>query len=442
MKIAHLSDLHVTEGPRLADQAETLDGIVTDAIAASPDLWLIVGDLFGRTVPHRSTPAERAVLYPAIVRMAQVAPVVVCVGNHDVEIDLDALAHLGGDWPIRVVKRPDPHGTVVPTLAGPANLYVVPYPTKRWLLTSTDAPRSIAEQQAAVQEGLASLLQLWSVRIRHRRESHPAEPHVLVAHLQVAGSHVSGGEVLAGQEIELTRNQLDSLSVDYGALGHLHMRQEAAHRCWYPGSPWRNDYGEVDEKGWHLIEVFPPDADEERRFRFAVSTAPQAAYPGTGDRLPALVLRHASTCRELITLDYRWAADRDDGAPGWQLYPSPAALAAVKRSRAEVRMRLTVPEQWVGGCPWDLAVAEVRQLGAVRILQEKKIEPVLRVRAPLVAAARTDREKVQEYWKTLATEPDPHEAAAALACLEELLTSEDEAVLATTSALLAPAGAP
>ena len=441
MKIAHLSDLHVTAGPRLADQAETLDGIVTEALAAAPDLWLIVGDLFGRTVPHRSTPEERAVLYPAIVRMAQVAPVVVCVGNHDVEIDLDALAHLGGDWPIRVVKRAE--AMVVPTMAGPANLFVIPYPTKRWLLAGEDAPRSIAEQQAAVQERLAALLQLWSVRIRHRRESHPDEPHLLVAHLQVAGSHVSGGEVLAGQEIELTRNQLDGLPVDYGALGHLHMRQEAAHRCWYPGSPWRNDYGETDEKGWHAIEVFPPDADEERRFRFAVTVSPQAAYPGTGDRLPVLVQRHASTCRELVTLDYRWAADREDGAPGWLLYPSPASFAAVKRSRAEVRMRLTVPEQWVGGCPWDLEVAKLRDLGAVRILQEKKIEPVLRVRpsAVAVAAARTDREKVEAYWNTLATPPDPAEAAAALACLEELLTTEDEAVLATTKGLLA-AGAP
>lgn len=425
MRIAHLSDLHVTEGPRLEDQRETLEGIVDDALALDPHLWILAGDLYGRTVPHRSTPAERGVLFPAIVRMARHAPVVVIYGNHDHDPDLDGLAHLDGEWPIRVVKTAERFS--VDTMAGRAQVYAMPYLSKRWILAGQDPPRSLADAQARVEKVLGDLLQVWTMQIRSARATRPRDAHLLVAHLQVAGSMISGGEVLAGQEIELTRAQLEGLPVDYGALGHLHLRQEPALRCWYPGSPWRNDFGETDPKGWNLVEVDPQD----------LSGPGVDDYPAQPDRLHCRVTRIASTCRHLVTLDYRWASEDEEGTPRWMARPDQIQLDLVQQTRAEVRMRLVCPEQWIASCPWVEEVERVRALGAVRMTIEKKIEPVYRVRAPAVAAARSDVDKVQAFWGTLATPPNEAEQAAALACLQELLTTEDEEVARTTQRLLA-----
>ena len=438
MRIAHASDLHVTEGPRLADQAETLSGMVDAMLEARPDLVLLTGDFYGRTVPHRSTPAERAVLFPAVVRLAGVAPVVVVYGNHDHDPDLDALEHLGGEWPVIVVKTA--RVVEVPTPAGVAHVYAIPYPSKRWLLAGEDAPRGLAESQRLVGDRLGALVGLWAHRIRRRRVAAPAEVHVLAAHLQVAGSSTAGGEVLAGQEIELTPAQLDVLPVDYGALGHLHLRQEPALRCWYPGSPWRNDYGERDPKGWHLVDVHPGapwPLDQPLILRGLPNPdgGTTATYGGSGERHYTTVRRMPTRCRDFLTLDWRWAADHEDGAPRWITRPSDADLTAA--AGAEVRARLVVPEQWVAGCPWADELGRLALAGAHRVQAEKKIEPTLRVRAPEVAAAPNHREELLAYWRTLATQPDALEQQAALDLLAEMEAGDDEALTAETRAALA-----
>jgi exonuclease SbcD len=404
MRIAHLSDLHITDGPRLDDHRATLSAIVTAILAARPHLILLSGDIYGRTVPHRSTPGERAVLFPALVRLAEACPVAVIYGNHDFDPDLDVLSSLGGQWPIRVVKLGET--AEMQTEAGPASLYCLPYPTKRWLLAGTEAPRGLAEQQAAVEDRLRQLLTIWGMRIRAARKRAPAQPHIFLGHLQVGGSKTSGGEVLAGQEIELSSAALSDLPIDYGALGHLHLRQEVARRCWYAGSTWRNDFGERDPKGWQLVEL--------------------GEALGPDGRLPLTVEHRLSPCRDFVTLAYRWAADEEDGAPRWITRPTAAEIAAC--AGAEVRMRLTVPEQWVAGCPWDAEQQAVRTAGAHRLQVERVVEPRLRVRAPAVAEAPSLDAKLRAYWATLGTPPLDVEQASALDGLEELGRCTDEEI--------------
>ena len=424
MRIAHLADPHVTEGARLADQAATLAAVVDDILAAEPDLILVAGDLYGHEVPHRSTPRERAVLYPAIVRLASQAPVVVVVGNHDVAEDVAGVQHLGGAWPIVVVA--DARAITVDTLAGPCHVYAMAYPTKRALLAGEAIEGGMAGAQRAIEERLRVLLAMWGHRMRTRRAAAPAEAHVVLAHVQVSGCRTSGGEVLAGQEIELTRHELDGLPADYIALGHIHLRQEVAVRAWYPGSPWRNDFGEKDVKGWHLVHVGPVDV--------ARAHAPlgEGAYPAVpGERAAVYVEHHASPCRDFVTLHYRWAADHDEGVPRWITRPTDAEIASC--AGAEVKLVLVVPEQWVSGCPWADEVARVEAL-AHRVKQERKIEPRLRMRAPEVAAAIDAPTKMRAFWGTLATAPDANEQAAAIDALAEIDTRTDEEIAADSLA--------
>ncbi len=426
MRICAFGDLHITSGPRLEDHRSTLNAIVTDMLATDPDVVLLGGDIFGTTVPYKSTPAERDVLYPELVRLANVAPIVVVAGNHCDGTDIGALVHLGGTYPIHVVSGAE--AIAVQTPRGVCNVYTLAYPWKRWLLEGEAIAGGAVGAQAAIEERLGLILGMWGHRIRRRRATHPNEPHVGLMHVQVGGAKTSGGEVLAGQEIELSRAMLDGVPFDFIGLSHLHMWQEVAERAHYASSTWRNDHSETDRKGWlrvqvarHLDEIALPLGREHAR-----------QYFEGGERLAATVEHYASPCRTFATLDYRWAADREDGAPRWIERPSPERIASC--ADAEVRMRLVVPEQWVSGCPWADEVAAVKRI-AHRVKEERTIEPVLRVRAPEVAAAVTDVEKLQAYWKTTGTELSPAERAMGLAVMEELDTCDDAAIAAALAAL-------
>jgi len=389
VKIAHLADLHITEGPRLDDQRDVLARIIDDARRLGPpDLWIIAGDLTGRAVPHRPSPAERAVLEPALVQMAEIAPVVVVAGNHDHTMALLRLADLGGIFPIQVFTIAA--AVTVSTPAGPVEIYALPYPTKRWLLAGQDAPRGVAETREAVSAALAALLRAWAGRVAEIRAEHPTRQQIGVGHFNVAGSRTAGGEILAAHEIELSRTELEALDVDYGALGHIHLNQRFGN-WYYPGSPWRLDFGEIEPlKQWHMVEI--------------------NGYTE--------VLGHDTHCRAFVTFTYRWAADDDDSEPRWTARPTPGQLAEVPG--AEVRLRVTMPETWAASVPLADEVERIEAAGAHRIIIERIVEPVLRVRAPSVASAATIPEKIAEYWQIVASPPNPTEQIAGFEALETL----------------------
>ena len=416
MRLAHVGDLHIG-GARIEDHRAYLDAILADALRAEPDLWLLTGDLWGTTVPHASTVAERAVLYPAIVRMAEVAPVVVVVGNHDSAADLAVLPHLGGRFPIIVAA--EGARLRVETSAGVANVYALPYPSRAWLLRDSDA--SGAEARAATEAALSQLLTAWGAMIRARRARAPHEVHILAAHVQVSGAVVGGGgEVLDTGEITVPRSALDDLPIDYGALGHLHIRQEAARRCWYAGSPWPTSHGgTVRRHGWNLVDVGgrgkPCGVPRNHDGSFD--------FGGGGDlptysplRDPALCLprevHHArlypmlTPHRALLTLTWSW------GEGGWLERPDHLDVAG-----AEVRCLLTVAEAFASSCPWPAELARVKAAGAERVVVERRTIPSTRVRAPAVAAAETPEAKLRAWWATLDTPPNEAIQAAAIDAL-------------------------
>lgn len=386
MKIAHLSDLHIG-GSRIDDHAATLRAVIDAALEESPDLWLVTGDLYGRTVPHLPTPAEREVLEPQIVRMAAVAPVVILQGNHDHAQALERAKDLAGRWPISVSTKAEILNIRSP--GGPVIVYCLPYPTKRWLLEGEEAAGREASQES-LNLRLDVLLGLWRTKIARQRQGGSAV-QILAAHLQVAGSTYSGGEVLATAEIEITKKAVADLGVDYGAFGHLHANQEIALRCWYVGSLWRNDFSERDAKGWHLVEVEKGGT----RIKFV-----------------------PSPCRDFVTLDWRWGADRTTGEPRW--IERPPMLERIYLEGAEVRCRLVVPDSLALSVPWEDELAIVRSRGAYRLQVERTIEPTVRARVPELARATTNAERLRLYWSHLESPPELVEQAEALRLLEDL----------------------
>lgn len=434
LRLAHLTDLHLTDGPRLEDQAEVLGRVVAQAVELGVQATLVTGDLYGRTVPHRSTPAERQVLYPAVRTMARLGPVLVTPGNHDYPGDLDTLAQLGGgmDWPVVVQDRPQVVKLTTPS--ADLHVYAVPWPTKR-LLVQEDTTGGPDHLRQVASDKLDQLLGLWARRVVRTRQASPNVVHALASHCMTVGARTSGGEVLTGHEIELSRRVMGELGVDYGALGHLHYRQESAPRCWYGGDPWAVDYGETDPKGWHLVDVAPTAADLPPEPAECLDVV---VYEDPG-RLVTRVCWLPTHSRRWLTLDWRWAADHVDGSPRWVTQPTAEQLAQV--TGAEVRARVVVSQQWVAGCPWDQVLADLQARGAHRLQPERTIEPVHRVRAPEVARAPTPHDKLVAYWATLATPPDQGDAGAAKALLADLLSMDDDAIRQDTDRLLSIDGA-
>lgn len=421
MKVLHLSDLHVTAGHRLDDQRATLHDLVTRALAAQPDLVLLTGDLYGKAVPHDPSAHERAVLEPELVRLAERCPIVVVPGNHDHAPSLARLPDLGGLWPITV---PTAAGVIdVATPAGPADVYVVPYPWKRHLLAALgdEAPREPEAMRAAIGGYLEHLLVAWRGRIERKRRTDPARVHLLAAHVAVKGGTTAGGEVLGDREIELSMAALDALPVDYGALGHLHLRQHVAGRCYYPGSPWRTDHGEHEpRKVQHLVVLGEPSVAPAQLAGDPM--APVERLPGQG--MPGLVISLDTRCRAFRTLTWRWACREGSDEPAWLTRPTDAEVAAC--AGAEVRARVTRTDQVAVGFPWAAELARLEAAGVHHVLEEHAIEANHRVRAPAVAAATTTADKVRGYWTVIAAAPTADEQAAALEALAELQEHADD----------------
>ncbi len=450
MRILHLTDLHLTSGPRLADQAAVLEHVVAEAVRLQVQATVITGDLYGMAVPHRSTPAERAVLFPTVRTLAKLGPVVIVYGNHDYPGDLETLTQLGGgfDWPVRVASTAC---RLQLRTSGPdLDVYCLPWVTKRWLLAGEELRGVEATRQLAGTK-VGQLLGLWAAT-RRRRAGQAVS--VFAAHCMIAGARTSGGEQLNGTDIETPRAALVALAPDVGLLGHIHTRQEAAPRCWYGGDPYAVDHGEVDTKGYTIIDIAPTSAQWPELWPEAPGGALQVTEyePGTDGEAATRLTYLPTPARRWLTLDWRWAADHGDeyapdptrprnqrpefcaAPPRWITRPTADEIASV--DGCEVRARLVVPAQWRSGCPWDDELAALRAAGAHRIQVEAVTEPVLRVRAPEVAQAATPLDKARAYWATLATPPDEPDQAAAEGLLADLLTRDDEDIQTDTDTLI------
>jgi len=223
LRIAHITDTHITDGHRLEDQAQALLAAVERAEAEGVSAWLLTGDFYGRTVPHRSTPAERLVLFPAVSRMAETGPVVIVYGNHDYPGDLDIFESLSSDygWPVIVVSRSTSKRLATP--AGvPLHVHGFPFPAKTWALAGDDAPRGIEAGTAAVSSKLDMLVGLSARSIQRARRREPTAAHVFVGHLTVGGSRLAGGErilqglghLLRGKRHALTHGDIRRFVID------------------------------------------------------------------------------------------------------------------------------------------------------------------------------------------------------------------------------------
>ena len=125
---------------------------------------------------------------------------------------------------------------------GEVTVAVFPYPRKAEMAGND---RSLAETFACQLD-----------EFNRRFDQRPGRCKLFFGHFGVAGAKVSNGQPLVGRRAEYPLDPLRSLKAQFS---HLHLRQQLAPRIWYAGSLSRCDYSEVEDKGYHLVDLNPPD---------------------------------------------------------------------------------------------------------------------------------------------------------------------------------------
>lgn len=258
MRLLHTSDWHVGRKIRGRSRAEEHRAVLAEIVEIAGeeriDVTLVAGDLFDISSP---SPEDEAIVYRALLDLAEVGPVVVVGGNHDNAARLEAVKPLLDLGRISVVARParpDDGGLILFDSLG-LSIAALPFISQRGIVKVVDLMELDPDQQAQGYEG----------RLRRIIEGltegmGPDRVNVVAGHLTVYGADSGGGERDAHIFGYAIPPQAFPGSLSYVALGHLHRQQRvpASAPVWYSGSPLQLDFGEVsDSKGVLVVDVEP-----------------------------------------------------------------------------------------------------------------------------------------------------------------------------------------
>ncbi|MCX5828358.1 MAG: exonuclease SbcCD subunit D C-terminal domain-containing protein [Deltaproteobacteria bacterium] len=270
MKILHTSDWHLGRalyGRKRYEEGEAflnwLAGLIEEE---NIDVLLIAGDVF-----DNSTPSNRAqeLYYQFLCRTAAAThrQVVIIAGNHDSPSFLNAPRELLKFLNVHVVGDASgpPAGEVIALNGADREprliVCAIPYLRDRDIRT-TETGESVADKERKIIEG---------IRTHYRRVCEAAEeqralmknpvPIVAMGHLFTAGGQTMDGdgvrELYIGALAQVGADIFPG-SIDYLALGHLHVPQAVAGSEFirYSGSPLPIGFGEADQGKMVILVEF------------------------------------------------------------------------------------------------------------------------------------------------------------------------------------------
>ncbi len=385
VRVAHISDTHVSETRRPQDLVDVFCVFLEQVKSLGVELILYSGDFFDR----RSTPRERLVLAGLLADAAHLAPVVGVRGNHDAPEDLQIFNRISPN--IQIFERPSAIGEGIEAwLPPPLAVVVLPWFDKAHLVSMVDPTVGPETTRQMTNEAANDLLV--GLRAEVDRLRGEGRIPILVSHAMVAGSVTSTGQIMQGVTVELTPFALHEVGAEYVALGHVHKTQEwFGGRVAYAGSPVRQNFGEPEPKGWRLITF------EDGSF------ASNLFMP-----LPA---------REMVLLERDWR--KPAGREGD--YCSPEEIATL--AGALVRFRYQIQAADVPLVDEDMLRRWFEGHGVAEIKVEAILEHQARVRAEGITEATSVLDKVLAYFAAK-SEPIDEQAGARLS--EKLAEIERE----------------
>jgi len=163
----------------------------------------------------------------------------------------------------------------------------------------------------------------------------------------------------------------------------------------YTGSPMRQNYGEIEEKSYTLIEI-----DGDRHV--------------TWQRIP-------TPATEMILFEAEWGADQGKGCWVKNLHiPGIDGVRDVKGAEVRLRYGVDADRRAEAKAAAQLIRDHILSAGAIDCKAEEVVKSVAKARIAAVASARTLDEKLVEYWRERGTLPDEARKAVLLAKVHEL----------------------
>ncbi len=274
MKILHTSDWHLGRSlygrKRYDEFSKFLDWLGDTIEQEDIDALLVAGDVF-----DTSTPGNRAqeLYYRFLHRVSasRCRHVVVIAGNHDSPTFLNAPRELLRALNVHVVgaATQNPEDEVI-VLSDEQNhpqavICAVPYLRDRDIRT-VEAGESIEDKNAKLILGLKNhYADVCTIAERKQAEfeknGHPGVPIVAMGHLFAAGGKTIDGdgvrELYVGSLAQVGKDAFPS-SIDYLALGHLHVPQQVNNdgNMRYCGSPIPMGFGEAGQRKKVIIVEF------------------------------------------------------------------------------------------------------------------------------------------------------------------------------------------
>lgn len=270
MKLLHTSDWHLGRalyGRKRYEEFEKFLDWLSDTIHREQvDALLIAGDVF-----DTGTPSNRAQeLYYRFLCRAAASPcrhVAVIAGNHDSPSFLDAPKELLRSLNVHVVgaasENPEDEVLVLRDKNNAPEMIVcaVPYLRDRDV-RSVEAGESTEDKDRKLTEGIRRHYAEVAALAEEKRAAFNADiPIVAMGHLFAAGGKTVDGdgvrELYVGSLARVTAD-IFSKSLDYTALGHLHIPQKVGgvETIRYSGSPLAVGFGEAaQQKSICLVEL-------------------------------------------------------------------------------------------------------------------------------------------------------------------------------------------
>lgn len=269
IQMLHFADIHIGmenygridpltgTSSRVRDFLERMDEMIDIALKRDVDLVVFAGDAFKTRTPDQTKQREFA---RRIKRLADHAPILLLVGNHDlpgVAVKASTLDIFGALDVPNVIVGNQPAGQVVQTKRGPVYLAWMPYPIRTRLLELEKfQAKSLKELDEQMRKMIAERLEALTQTAQQYDM-----PRVLSGHFTVGGATLgSERTVMLGEDVAVELGVLAHPAWDYVAMGHIHKHQDVNHGrlppVVYSGDLERIDFGEEkEEKGFCWVEL-------------------------------------------------------------------------------------------------------------------------------------------------------------------------------------------